>query len=505
MGWSSAFVAGLESRTIAFCYVLEVVQIYNEPGNVWSVGSHPGLGMVTGLGLRGISVQGSTLSARTWSSTIGAFTVELVGDIQELCKNITRGTVVTLRAGFEGMAVYDFERIALGQVRNLRGTAPSWTLECVDLLTLCRVRLQRTFGNPLLFDSIGNTTTLGANYTAGDGTVTVASTASFEREAGGTGAFLVTPSVGDPFYLTYTGTTATTFTGCSTTGQMGTTAVNAVATDVVTEVAYLSAHPLNIARRVLVSRDGTNGSWDDYPAAWGLGMDSTMLDHDDIDAYQSLVVVPASGQHNWEYTVHESESDALAWLQAFLARAGLFVTSRQGALTIRGVQHTQTPTYTSGLAITDADIEEIEDYEAWDATDHPTEYHTVLVNSATGGTSNPTLEVATLPYESTNTYDLTDRVFANESAVRTEVLGRVLESAQRIPERLGIRCAGLRLAQLAPGDVVPLTTRRTHSRRDGPAGWKEAPAEVIEVSPSWTGGTVRLGLLVYPPTDDVLT
>ena len=176
MGWSSAFVAGLESRTIAFCYVLEVVQIYNEPGNVWSVGSHPGLGMVTGLGLRGISVQGSTLSARTWSSTIGAFTVELVGDIQELCKNITRGTVVTLRAGFEGMAVYDFERIALGQVRNLRGTAPSWTLECVDLLTLCRVRLQRTFGNPLLFDSIGNTTTLGANYTAGDGTVPVAST-----------------------------------------------------------------------------------------------------------------------------------------------------------------------------------------------------------------------------------------------------------------------------------------------------------------------------------------
>ena len=170
------------------------------------------------------------------------------------------------------MAVYDFERIALGQVRNLRGTAPSWTLECVDLLTLCRVRLQRTFGNPLLFDSIGNTTTLGANYTAGDGTVTVASTASFEREAGGTGAFLVTPSVGDPFYLTYTGTSATTFTGCSTTGQMGTTAVNAVATDVVTEVAYLSAHPLNIARRVLVDRDSTSNSWD-YPAAWGLGME----------------------------------------------------------------------------------------------------------------------------------------------------------------------------------------------------------------------------------------
>jgi hypothetical protein len=131
----------------------------------------------------------------------------------------------------------------------------------------------------------------------------------------------------------------------------------------------------------------------------------------------------------------------------------------------------------------------------------------VLVNPADPsagvpyGPSLPYPDVATLPADFDLTYTL-PAVWSNGTAICTEVHDRVAESFYRVPERMVLACAGLRLAQLAPGDVVDLTTKRFPSRRDGLDGFAGRRVLVDEVSPDWDRGTVRVGLLVYPESED---
>ena len=187
----------------------------------------------------------------------------------------------------------------------------------------------------------------------------------------------------------------------------------------------------------------------------------------------------------------------------------MFLTIRQGDITIRAIQDSSTPTILSGIHITDSEIASIESYSAFDQ-EHSPEYDFVQINS-TDGTTSPGSPVetpgnreepATLPSELVYTYDLTDWVWSNNDNIAANILNRVSEACCRVPESLVLRCAGLRLAQLAPGDIVTLTTTRTQSRRNGRDGWQGEAAVVIEVSTDWNQGSVRLRLLVYPPTGE---
>lgn len=500
MGWGATFLTALESRRRAPRYLLEVIQIYQEPGAAWSCGSVPGLGSDTRLGVKEVSVQGATLEPRGWRTTTGAFSVALVGEISGFLSHITRGTICALKVGFDGMMLSDFQTVALGQFRNLRGRPPLWTAEFLDFYSALRQRLQRAYSVSYLFDGVGTTTTVATAYAPGATTLEVASTTGFDRETSGTGALKITPSSGDPFYLTYTGTASgpTRFTGVSAAGQMGTTAVAASVGDTVTEAAYLLGHPLDIVRKLLCSKNAGNGVYDTLPAYWGLAILDNLVDHADI-ADQKTRMALASGSYSWEYAVETSIEDAYSWLLSFLAPAGLFLTTRQGLLTCRAgiASATASPL----LALTDEDIGAVEDYEAFDAG-HSEEYHGVVVTHGSGAVSSYSTNVATLPYAVTLEYDLSDRVFSNGTVIGNEVLARLGESGKRIPERLTLQCAGLRLAQLSVGDVVTVTTRQAFCRESGSA-FEERRALVVEASPQWSQGVVRLSLLVYPETEDV--
>lgn len=504
MAWSASFLDALSSRRRGLRYVLERVEVHEEPGSAWSVGSHSSLGCSeTRIGLRGVEVQGATLSPRGWSSTIGAFSVVIVGEIKHLLAAITKGTVVALKVGFEGMNVWDFETVAIGQVRNLRGTPPYWTLEVLDFYSACRSRLTNDYNFVRLFSTVGNTAAItNTAYDPASSTyVEVDDNMQFDLESGGTGAIKITASGSDPFYVTYTGKTMSPykFTGISTSDKYGTTRVAAPIGSTVNEVAYLRGHPLDLARKLLISGSGT-GTYSTLPDYWGFAIPTNLVDHDDIDNWKDVAKV-GSGSYEWEYLKETSESDAYSFLSSFLASAGLFLTVRQGMLTVRAGQDTASATFHSGIEVTDADIESVEEYEAWD-NGHSQEYANCYAVGATQSRVSTSSRAATLPSEQTLTYDVSDRVWSNEAAILDEMLGRLTESAKRVPERLSLRCAGLRLAQLAPGDVVDLTTTKAYSRRDGADGFDGRRALVTEVSPSWAGGVVTLGLLVYPESED---
>lgn len=506
MAWSPAFLAALESRQRQIRYLLEVQAVYQEPGSAWSVSSFPVAGSDLRLSVHDVDVQGSSLSTRGWSTTFGAWSVVLNGEIRAFLARVTRGTICRLRVGFDGMATVDFATVAVGQFRNLRGRPPAYRAEFLDLYSALRQRLQTAYSVSLLFDGVGTGTTLAAAYTPGDTSIQVSSTTGFEREGGGSGALLITPTSGDPFWLTWTGTATgpTRFTGVSSAGQMGTTAVAAAVGNEVTEAAYLSGHPLDIARKVLCSRDGTNGAYDTLPAYWGMAMLDALVDHADI-ADQKTYMAPATGSYAWAYAQTEVVEDAWSWLTGFLAPAGCFFALRQGQLTIRCGRAVTTAA--RPWSITDADIAEVEDYEAF-AGSHAEEYHGILVaadpSSGSSGSSDYTSGVATLPYLREITYDQSDRLFANGTEVATKDVARLKEDARRVPERLVVSCAGLRLAQLTVGDVVSLTTRRAWSRHDG-REFANRPGLVVEVSPGWSRGTVRVTLQIYPPDDAVFS
>lgn len=507
MSWGVDFLAALDARTRAPLYLLEVVVLSGAPGTAYSAGSHRGLGEEAVIGSRGVQIQGPTLNPYDGSSSAGSFSVEIVGSVTKLLQHVTCGTFVRVLVGFAGMSASQFEPVALGRVQNLRGTGPKWTLECLDIFTGLGHRPTRTASQLKLFTGASASTTLNGAHAAGAATYTVGDSTSFDRESGGNGAFRVDSTLGDAYYRLYSAKpSSTTFTIASAGSDiMGTDDAPGAATgDEVHEVAYLQGHPMDIARRVLTS-DGVvgNGSYDLYTATWGFGLPSYLIDNTDIDTWKTLAVKVSSGSYLWEYPQGDAVDDGIGWLQSFLSRGGVFLTTRQGAITCRATQYTlNTLAVTSGIEITDADIEEVEEYEAW-ASDHPTEYSQIKVSSSSNFALFPASadNIATFPGGYLLPIDLSDRVFQNETAMRDDVGNRLYESRVRKPERLRLRCSALRLAQLANGDIVKLTTRRVHSRMEGSGGFSQRNALVTEVATSIDEGKVRIGLHIYPTSD----
>lgn len=507
MAWSNGFLDALEARTRGLQLLLERLEVYHEPGTAWSIASHGGLGAdAVGIVLRGLTGFGACVTPRTAGSTIGGIYVPVTGDISAICTNLPRGTVVQLRAGFEGWDAADFETIFVGQVRNLRGMNPNWKLEIMDLFGALKQRMERGYDDPMLFQDLPSETQLTAAYTPGDITLEVGATLTFHRETGGEGVVRIVPTTGDPFYLTYTGTATgpTRFTGVSTTGQFGTSAVAALVGDDVVDIAHIAGHPVDVARKILCSTGaGTNGTYDTLPLAWGLALSDDLVDHDDADHTRDDIVNGGFAPYTFNVLVDAEQTDSLAWLAGVLGPAGIFLTQRMGKVTVRAIDHTGSPGYPTGLTITDADILSVEDWEAFDFR-HVPEYNISTVTGGTGLTADSLAgyaDAATIPSQIQNVRTL-PFAFSSEEDICEEVVGRMEESDQRVPEYMKLRLVP-KWSQLAPGDIVNLTTTKIHSRRDGAAGYTDRPAIVLEVFPEWVEGACRVSIAVYPESEDM--
>ncbi|NDF54305.1 MAG: hypothetical protein EB145_08935 [Proteobacteria bacterium] len=206
MSWSIAFKNALAQSPYEWSFLLRVVGVGNAPGVGYVASSIPGNGYAV-IG-RNIRINGSSLKYGQWTSTLGSFTMDLVGSIQILKRSITRGTFVELQAGRPDWPTSEYQTIAIGQVQQLSGRSPQIaTLTCRDLLSALRCRPTTTADHLSLGYRIdGASTTNTADYTPGDTSISVGSTSGFGVGSGGS-AVLVTPSTGDdPFILRYSGT-----------------------------------------------------------------------------------------------------------------------------------------------------------------------------------------------------------------------------------------------------------------------------------------------------------
>lgn len=492
MSWPPAFVAALGVTPLRLSWRVVAVSTLLAPTAAPPI-------TVRAL-TTNVRVMGDAVEPVTWSPTWGGFEVEVATTTMSELTLYAKGTVCQLQLSLDDGA--NWRPAALGVLQNVRYQMPRAMLSFGGLGPMLASRYDFAGVSFGLFENIGSTTTTTAGYTAGDATVTVSSTADFERETGG--SYLIQlSSGGTSFYLTATGSTGTTFTGCSATGALGTTAANLSSGATVTEIAYISGHPLDCARKILASTGtGTNGSYDTLPASWGLGLPDALFDHADIGATRQLVA-PSSGSWTMAMYSGAAVTDPLAWLLTWLTPIAVWPTVRQGLLTFRAARIPHLAQYgTPPLPLTDATIQAVA--SEWYFDSSAKEFYASRVTSSSGSTNTNDTAPKTTPAGNRFITPLLG-VYTNESAIRSEVLSRTAYWPTRPAEHYMVTCAGLATWALAPGDLVEVTTRlglRRPKRTGGGNAIEAMRAFVLAVQPTLSPPTVVLELAVLPDTPD---
>ena len=512
MPWASQFIEDLTRMPSDPVFIVHFLgfpapiagHASSTPGTELKLSSHSAYGAMTGMGME-LNVGGSSLIPVEWKYTTGTASIVFNGEeLNQLGQHVRRGQVARILMGFQGYAFADFEPIFIGRVQNIEGAAPTWRISFLDAMSLLQNRWDTgsTLVNAFdLFSDAEKTTTLDGSYSAGDTTVTVASTSNFSKSNVAKGMFKITPSSGDPFYLSYTGKSSTQFTTVSSSGQHGTTAVNASSGDTVTNVPLVPLQdPIDLFAQILIS-DGTMSSSPPnvLPYKWGYAVPTEFIDQVDM-ANQQAALALASGSYILEWKATEIATNSLAWIQEKLLANGVIPVVRQGQFTVRTIQYPDTAEVTTGIHIGDDEIVDIQWYAF--APNAQVEYQTVQVQDASG-TSGPIDTTYTFPVEYQKLYDMSDQLWTNQAAVRTNILDRVQYWGRVVPYQLELDCAGLRLAQLCPGDIVELTSDHIRaglgtSEEDN---WTQRAAMVLGVSTNYIAGLVSLSLAVIPLGD----
>jgi hypothetical protein len=437
------------------------------------------------------SMQGAKITIESWQSALGGLSFDVSGDLTTFRRYITRGSFVEVLLYSGGL----FGRVAVGRVSAMRYTKTGCTLGISDALALLDSRPVSDGSKIALFYGYHpdnrSATTLTADYTVGDTTIHVASTTGFTRETGGTGCI----QIGD-FYLTYTGTTGTTFTGVPALSPgdhvFGTAVVNASSGDAVAEVALLSGHPLDIAMKVMESTGSAVTPMDTYPAGWGYAIPESYIDEDDIRNEKTCVVKLSSGTYTLNILVSTHQETPRAWFLGWLASLGIFPVMYQGALSFRGASAEDWASRPIAGFITDADIDQSVGISSdWWDPNKSVEYATNTVISGDTTVTGGVEDLQTLPGAYDNEIDLSGVLFdyADAGSVMTEVYNRIYLFSRRVGEVLSIPLAGLAGMAYVPGDRITLTTTLPHLRHDYRTGlnlW------IFQVSPDPRANRVTL-------------
>lgn len=507
-GWTTQFKQALNEPQLFPRWSIEWVQIPTGTlrtfgGNIrlssWDQG--PGFApLIT----PNSSFSGGRLTPRSWNAQPGAFQLTIDG-FKGFAERqiIQRGQVVTLRVGLRFNNVWHTEDVMLAQVMNITYTGRGWVLDCRGIEGALNSRWTTDSGKQLLCHDLADTT-VDSPYNTPGGTLDVASTAGFRTDGQGTGMLLVTDNNGEQYFVSYTNTTATSFTGC-TANIFGTTHDNTAIGNRVQEVAYTRGHPLKVLERILKSTgQGTNGVDDILPESWGFGIDAELIDDRDILEHIDYTR-PTTGGNNWDLLITETVNDAQAFLNNWLNGAGYFITQHQGRLTGRAALLPWAQGTSGTYIITDDDIESITGYWQWGAdSSNASEYQRTQVTFADGPFERSALsEVDHLPAKGINNH-VCGGLYSdngNATALITELVARLKEWDIRTPEIMRLTLRGWKHGQASPGDTVKLTTGLFPSRDGLP--FVDRDCLVLRSSPNWFGASTDIELAILP-ADEVV-
>lgn len=519
MAWSTEFLQQLGARSRAPVYYVEALSedasVGWDFGRVWTASTHPQVyGTQDAIAEDGVRIRGSRLHTQTWTSSLGAFTVSLT-DWGAALNRLKRGYVLVLRMGFAGWSLDQMQIVAFGPVRSFAVSRGVATVQVDDPSQLFVSRRSRRAEALQYFGDVKGRTQVSSDWTPGDRKLFVDNVGLFQKPSTTPGIVRCTPSSGDPFLLTYTHIGSKALLNVTTDSSvLDTDPVDLAAGDIITDAAYLRGSPHAILARLLESTgDGSNGSYDHLPKEWGLGLPSSYVAEGDIGVWEGRYKDRlASGALRVDIVVEEAQASGIAWIAQTFAPIGVFLSMRQGQLTVRNALPVNDLADNVTMEITDEDIASVEGHAIWDdSTTHVVSDLEIL----TGGTSVslPTFAlddgrelvvratstrgtVGDLPGLQAEQVDVSGVSFvnrANFAALVADILG---SWRHQIPETISLRTRGWRAGRLAVGDIVALTTTQARGRQEsGSGGFSQRPAVVTSVDLfSGAGSTLTLSI-----------
>ena len=452
-----------------------------------------------------------------WVPESGAWRfVVIAGDPSEgrrltILRALGRGTVVRLRMGFPGDGWADFQTVAQGRISKTEIT-PQGTVvfEVWDVVAALAARWAGggdLKAEPQLFSKYRAPTTLAAGYTVGDTTLTIgAAEPPATRQTGATGVVKITPASGAAaFYLRFTGSASGPYrlTGVSASVTYGTTAVNAALGSVVEYVPLVFGTIPDFVCKILTSTgSGTNGAYDVLPETWGYGLrDGLHVDVSDIQSSTNSALTSMTGGGEIEVVVDPDPDDGLAWLNGVIAPYGVFLTVRQGLITLRCCQDIRPQSAaTARVQRYGVDPAQVAPDTLSVATPDWTNltYGIVAVTDSTA-TSSAGSPVRSYPSAVLKTYDVSASLWAYGSDVRAATLARLKMWAWVLGEAISCDVVGLDVWDLCPGDVIRWTYPNAGGLYASTAlGWSARLAMVVSVQPDPLRGIVALTLATLP-------
>jgi hypothetical protein len=508
VSWSLAFKQALLRGYSEPRYLLEPVPIpvnaLRPFGSLFPrLSSFPTPGYQALIRSEGSSTSGGVLSVRDWTCEPLAFEIGLLAeeaiDLRTLAQ---RGQAVQLRVGFTADPV-DFQVVAVGTVYGLaRSPEAGWTLRCRGLEGSLQSRITTQAGQgPLGYGRLSTTTTEAVSN--GEASIDLASVTGLPTS----GAVQITANSGETYIVTYTGIAALTLTGC-TTPALGTTFAATSSGSAVVEVMYDSAHPIEVALKILTST-GTaalNGVFDTLQSDWAYAIPQQFVDLRDSLVFRDYRR-PTAGADDLQWVKPDPLDNGQDALAVWLAGAGYYLTQRQGAVTVHGAVEPWAIS-ASGLAITDADVVSVDGYETWDP-DSPIEYSQTRALYNDGTTANTS---ATSALDHIPSLDLAEHTIEglytttpNASAIAAEAVSILKQWDQRVPEWISLTLRTRWWGALSPGDSVGLEISPLLLTSRTGFDFRGKLALVKRCSVDWFGpeNVTRIELLVLPADETV--
>tara|TARA_Y100001963_G_scaffold28393_1_gene38628 strand:- start:1595 stop:3193 length:1599 start_codon:yes stop_codon:yes gene_type:complete len=430
MGWSFGFKSALAKAQIAPSYTL---RLYDLRRNVsFSISTTGNLA----IDKEGPTINGQRcIPGKSFNISFGGFSVPLAGDISSLFPAVRKGCMGELLCSIAGQE----ERMAYGQLRNIRKTFNKFRLEFVDLLTAMGSNFNTapaggTASDPdpfKLFYSTGIPVSPTSNWVAGAGApfnfptqLDLDDVTPFVKEFGEFGIVRCVPSSGVEFYLKYDSVTVTsapagyltlshTYNVLSKIYPSKNVPTAITTSDFVYPSVFLKGWPGDIFGKLMISTDGTGSGFNDYPQRMnsGIGLDSSFYDAIDSNAQKSILK-GSSNAYDIGHVVDAPYSSGWRQIISSFATAGHWPVWRQNSLSYRAARDPITGS--TQTKITDSDIVSLISHDLFSPDQQNIFYRSQITYSdvagASGYISSTTLNpsATSFPIQSNQERDLTN-------------------------------------------------------------------------------------------------
>ncbi len=510
MAWSQEFIDSLDKNTKVLSYVLKFLQ----PSKDYSLsqGHYVSAGTEIALTNADVTIDSVQITPSRWSVNFGGFTITIAGDLRPvLNKSFRKGAVAELIMVRDGLS----SRVNIGQLRSITGGRGVWRLEFVDFLTLMQSRLTT---NPLetrFWYNAGKVSSVTQSFNfSSDPNLYLDNIDAFEKMTGQDGMIFVEDSQHSvTMYWRWSSKTYTT----APAGYLTISAVDQYPSqsdhehlqvgDKITSLARLRGRPDYIfARLVMSTGDGTQGTFDDYPESWGLGVkwNPDLFNLQSLNEYYNNVWATSSGQHEIELLINEP-SNITKFLDAVLT-VGMFPVWDQNQLSWRACQNPRKANWFSIRDhITDRDIISIDSHSLYSST------QSAVYNVSTIKTFNSSTElnqdvsfsgisIPILPTTSTITRDMR-LIYRINTPIQPDKATADLTRLRRWDaepyEDLSITVTE-KHCLLTAGDIIEISSKYIYGLREG-AGqtYSNRRAMVLSVrwNPSQCSVNLNLGVL----------